>query len=215
MSYFPHDIISVSAKGQAPTNFVSATFKATVTTTSTTGPEAKALAQPRIDQIKNKIMLFAEKAMIETDRLATTFAVDINRRYDKVTGVNVFDGYRATYTISFKAMRVGEATALHDALTSIDGVEASTPVFNVEDGPEVQKVAFQDAYSKANEQFRDQCDVLGLTRGDYKLKSWSIEDNRGGGGKMLSLSEGPSIVEVEPGKAVLEVKVNFAFIPRT
>lgn len=31
---------------------------------------------------------------------------------------------------------------------------------------------------------------------------------------MLSLSEGPSVIEVEPGKAVLEVKVNFAFVPR-
>lgn len=171
MSYFVHDIINIPAKGQAPTNFVSATFKATVTTTSTTGPAAKALAQSRIDQIKNQIMLFAEKAMIETDRLATTFAVDINKRYDNAKGVNVFEGYRAVYTISFKALKVGEATALHDALTSIDGVEASTPVFNVDDSPGIQKEAFQDAYSKANAQFRDQCDVLGLTRGDYKLKS--------------------------------------------
>ncbi len=214
MPYLGTNVINITAKGTAASAFTSATFKASVTTTGNTGPAAKELAIPRIEAIKGVIAKLAAEAGIETDRLSTSFAVDVNRERDS-SGHYVFKGYRAVYTISFKAVRVEQATTVHDALTSIEGVEAVSPVFNLDNSPIVEAEAFQKAVDLARLKFGNQCKALGKLPEEYEVTAWSVEEDQPQG-KMLSLGggAGPSAIEIEPGKALLEVTVAMSFTPK-
>lgn len=212
MSYYGDRVISVNVKGAAETEFISATFKASVTMQGRTGPAAKEKAIPIIENIKKTILSHADKAVIDTTRLKTTFAVDVAR--DRQTGQSI--GYEAVYTITFTGKNVVAAPAVHDALTSIEGVQAPTPIYNVNDASAVHAVAFADAVAKAKVKFNDQCAALGLTASDFFVTSWNIQHEEPRG-KTLGFTEGagPKPVGLEPGKASLDMQVSFAYAPKS
>ncbi len=202
--YGDANIISVSGKGTATTKFTTATYKATVTTRGKTGPKAKEDALPVIEKIREVILRHAETAGIDTGRLKTTFGE--------------FVGYRATYTASFTGSNVKEAPAVHDALTSIEGVESPTPVYGLDDGPAIQAVAFEDAVKKAKAKFESEAKACGLDPANYVIKSWGIQEEQAHGKTLAFASNAHDKVKpvgLEPGRAVLDITVNLAFVKIT
>ncbi len=207
--YYGEEVIQVHARGSAETKFVSATFNAVVVTPGKTGPEAKEKARPIIDQILAAIRKNADDGGIDLSRLQTTFGVAIKR--NRNTGD--FDGYECTYTIKFTGKNVAAAPAVHDALTSIGSVQADTPKYNLNESADVHARAFQDAVTKAKAKFEGQCKALGHTVDDYGVKSWTIQDEEHRGKTLSYNVDGakPTPVGLEPGKAMLDLKVTFAF----
>lgn len=208
--YSDNQHISVNVAGSTETEFTHVTYKASVTTRDKTGPDAKNQALPTIEKIKRAILLHAERGGVDTKRLKTSFDVDLHT--DRHSGE--FAGYKARYTISFTGKNVAHATTVHDALTSISGVESPSPVFNIDDSSEVHARAFADAVKKADVKFTNQCKALGLEPRSFTLNSWSIQEEMPRG-KMLSLYNGddsdnlsPSI---EPGKANYDLRVGFVY----
>lgn len=208
MSYYGESTIAINTKGSAETEFVSATFKASVTTQAKTGPAAKEKAAPIIEMIKKSILLYATTAKLDTERMKTTFSVDV----DTHRSTGDFIGYMAIYTITFTGKNVAMAPAVHDALTSIEGVQAPTPVYNLNDSAEVHARAFKVAADQAKVKFDNQCAALGLDPSFYEVKSWSIQEEEPRG-KFLTFTEGatPKAVGLEPGKASLDMRVSFAY----
>ena len=206
------ECISVTAKGSAETAFTKATYRATVTTSGKTGPAAKDRALPVIEQIRKTILAHAEKAALDTGRLKTTFAVDVETH--RQTGE--FLGYRAVYSAEFSGTNVREAPFVHDALTSIEGVQSGTPVYHVDDGVEVHALAFADAVGKAKAKFAAQCKGLGVDPNFYEVTTWTIQEDMPRG-KTLSFQANatePKAVGLEPGKATLDLNVTFVFAPK-
>jgi uncharacterized protein YggE len=204
MAYYGQNI-GISARGTTDTEFVSATFKATVITEGKTGPDAKEQALPVIEKIKKAIASHATSAGIDMTKLKTTFDVDI--RHNRNSGE--FNGYKATYTVNFQAKKVGAATAVHDSLTSIDSVQSPTPIFNLDDSPEVRDRAFTHAANQAIRTFTDQCRALKLDPNEFFIRSWSIQEERPHG-KVLSLQVAEDAKPtIEPGKASFDVNVIF------
>lgn len=210
MSYgTQQDTISITSRGTTEAAFTSVTFKASATATGKTGPAAKEETKGRIEAILKVVAAFTERAGIEKDRLRTTFAVDVWKEYNGHR--HEFKGYRATYTIAFNAKNVAEATALHDALTSINGVEAETPVFNIDDSPQVVAHVFADAVKKAKITFSNQCAALNFNAESFEIVNWRFIPGHRGSGKFLSLSSEDESVEIAPGRAVLESSYMFEF----
>lgn len=214
MSYYGTDVISVQTRGTAESAFVSATFTASVTQYGATGPAAKMKAEPIIEQLKQAILAHAEDGGIDTSRLKTTFAVDIHRNREQE-----FAGYKATYTIEFTGKNVVNAPAVHDALTSIEGVASPTPVYNLADSPAEHARAFKEAVEKAKVKFEGQCAALGLDARSYSVQTYTIREETPRG-KGLSFTEAAGAVAaggkvkpigLEPGKALLELHVEFAY----
>jgi len=206
------ECISVTSKGSAETAFTKATYRATVTTSGKTGPAAKDRALPVIEQIRKTILAHAEKATLDTGRLKTTFAVDVETH--RQTGE--FLGYRAVYSAEFSGTNVREAPFVHDALTSIEGVQSPTPVYHVDDGVEVHAAAFADAVGKAKAKFAAQCKGLGVDPNFYEVTTWTIQEDTPRG-KTLSFQANatePKAVGLEPGKATLDLNVTFVFAPK-
>lgn len=214
MSYYGTDVISVQTRGTAESAFVSATFNASVTQLGATGPAAKEKALPIIERLKQTILARAEDGGIDTTRLKTTFAVDIHRNRE-----NEFAGYRATYTVEFTGTNVVNAPAVHDALTSIEGVASPTPIYNLDDSPAVHARAFKEAVEKAKVKFESQCAALDFDPRAYGVQTYSIREETPRG-KGLSFTEAAGAVAaggkvkpigMEPGKALLELNVEFAY----
>lgn len=206
------DSIRIKAPGSTETEFKTVSFRASVTATARTGPAAKKEAKGRIDQILQVVAAFTTRAGIETDRVRTTFAVDVTKDY--TTGA--FNGYQALYTISFKAKKISEAVALHDALTSIDGVESPTPVFNFDDSPEVRARVFENAASKAKATFESQCRALSYDPERFHISRWYFVPEHRPSGKFLSPvsvtdDTASSSVDITPGRALLEMTYEFEF----
>lgn len=203
--------IHIKAQGTTETEFKDVSFRASVTTMGKTGPDAKKEAKPRIDQIAKVITEFATRAGIEADRVRTTFAVDVVKDYQ----TQKFKGYQAVYTVAFKAKNVREAIALHDALTSIEGVESPTPSFNVDNSPEALARAFENAASKANVTFRNECKALGFEPEQFRILRWNFIPDHRLGAKFMAFSDtgaaSESHIDVSPGRALLETTYNFEF----
>lgn len=214
MSYYdvtPGKIV-VGVTGTAETRFTRASFTAKVVTQAKTGPDAKKLAEPVIEKILGAIKSHGEKAKVDRDRLKTGFSVDTYRNRNS----GEFAGYEATYTASFTCRNIGEATAIHDALTSIDQVQSPSPQFQVDDSVEVHAQAFADAVARAKARFEAQVSALGFKPEEFFIETWHIRDDHRPVGKTLSLSNGGDEdgirASIEPGKAILELGVNFVYV---
>lgn len=208
--YSNPDLVVVSARGTANSKFSRSSFKASVVTVAATGPLAKQGARPTIDAIRGVVSEHAKSARIDTERLKTTFEVAPNRVYQN--NEHVTRGYKATYTISFSCADVVEALRVHDALTSLEGVTAETPVFHMDSEGETADAAFKDAFNKAKAAFASQCAAAEVSPSAFRVATWSVEDETPRG-KTLSMVSNAAMtdVDVEPGKAVLDVKLNVTF----
>lgn len=207
---YDHTTIEITAKGSAETAFTSATFTAFVSTHAETGLVAKQKAAPIIDKIKKVLQTFADSAQIKTDRIKTSFGVDteLNRN----TGEHV--GYKSHYSVTFEAKNVEKSLALHDALTSVEGASAPTPVFNIDNTHEVYIAAFTEAVKEARQKFEGQCQVVGIDASHYRISDWDIRGEIPRGGKFLSFKNDGSAqpIGLEVGKALLEMTVVFSFV---
>jgi uncharacterized protein YggE len=209
------EIIQAAAKGSAETIFTGATYRATVTCSARTGPDAKKAALPAMQKVRAVIEAHAKAAGLDTEKVRTTFSVDVETH----RGTGEFAGYKATWTCKFRGSDVRSAPEVHDALTSIDGVQAPTPIYHVDDSAEVHARAFSDAVKKAQANFENQCRALGHDPKDFFVRSWMVSDDTDrGGGKTLSYKapvEGAfKAVGLEPGKASLEVDVTLGYSRR-
>lgn len=217
MGYYDSDFAgtSISAKGTAETEFTSATYKATVTTTGKTGPEAKKKALPIMESVREVISRFAGQAKLDVARIKTTFPITMDTH--RQTGE--FVGYRATWTVHFTGRSVSEAPAVHDALTSLEGVMAETPTYKVNDSAEVHAAAFHDGVVKAREKFKGQCAALNVNPNDFYVRSWQIQEEQQHG-KTLSFANAATdalikAAGLEPGKATMDLTVTVTFVPKT
>ena len=209
--YGDADVISISAKGTTETRFTGATYRATVSCSAATGPEAKEKALPIMAKVRDVIEKFEKSAGLDSSRVRTTFDVDVETH--RSTGE--FLGHKAVWTCRFTGTEVREAPVVHGALTSIDGVRAPTPTYSVDDSAEVHAVAFRDAVTKAQKLFEAHCAALGFQPSEFYVKSWTTQDDDRGGGKTLSYAttatDAIKAVGLEPGKASLDVNVTLAY----
>ena len=202
-------VIRVTGRGSVETKFAGVRYRAEVHTMADTGPAAKEKAQPAIDSIQRVLRARASEAQIDMQRLRTSFDVVLLTKYE---GNNVvFGGYKAVYKIAFEGTAVGEATKVHDALTSLTGVQAPTPEFRlVTEG--VHERAFELAVRDARTKFVSQCRALELDPDRYEVRSWSVASDDEPRGKTLGASNNSEgRIVLEPGKAMLDLAVTVYF----
>lgn len=204
--------VTVNAKGKSDSAFTRATLSATVTGYGPSGPDAKKNATEAIAALRRVLVQNATEGGIDLDRMATSFAVSPNMVYQN--SQQVFQGYKATYEVSFSCSNVVGALTIHDKITNIPGVVSPTPVFHLDNQGEVAAAAFKDAYETARKKFEAQCEAVGDKFALWTLAHWSIADEEPRG-KMLTFNANAgslSAVGAEPGKALFEVRVHFVFM---
>lgn len=207
--------IDVSARGVSSATFTSVDYRVSAVTEGPTGPAAKDLARPIIDAALEVIRKHGPGAGVDMDRLRTSLSVDTFQVYDD--RVQRHGGYRVSWSCSFSGTDIGASLVLHDALTSIAGVQSPSPVFRTDGKTDAHDRAFADAVKKARRKFEAQCQAIGVDPTNYRVKSWDVrEEEQRGMGKTLSIDPqtaglGMKPVGAEPGKAVVEVNVTLYF----
>jgi len=208
-------LIPITGHGTARATFTAVQYSAAVNTTGKTGPKAKEAAKPIIAKIRAVIDAGAEEAGLDK-QIKTSLRITKAVRYDEVKRQNVHDGYQANYTVAFVGKNVAAATKLHDQLTSIEGVEAETPVFLVDSSMELEAEAFRLAVKDATDRFENQCLAFGLKTDSFRLVGWNSGEDHGHRGKVMALaaSAGGSgqPVDLEPGKADKSVTVTLQYL---
>jgi uncharacterized protein YggE len=209
-------LVSVTGHGTAQATFTAVQYSAAVNTTGKTGPKAKEAAKPIIAQIRDLIEKNAEEAGLDVQRIKPTFRITKAVRYDESKRQQVHDGYQANYTVAFVGKDVAAATKLHDQLTSIEGVEADTPVFLVDSSLDLEAEAFRLAVKDAKDRFESQCLALGMRTDTFRLVTWNAGDDHGHRGKVMALAAssggGGKPVDLEPGKADKTVTVTLQYV---
>lgn len=204
------DIVSVIGRATIETEFVSATFSVIVKQRESDGPSAKSKAAPIIEKILHTIREHGRIAEVDTSVIQTTLKT--RTVHDRQTDAP--NGYECIYTIKFTAKAVDKATVLHDALTSIAGADADTPVFNLSNTEDIERRAFAEAVRDARTRFESQCQALGVDPKDYIVTSWKPDDRQEHHGKTLGLArddEGARPIGLSPGRALYELQVTVWF----
>lgn len=206
-----HVTTVITTEGRALATFSSVNFRVSVTTHDQNGPEAKDKAHQLIKRIEDTLKGPAGMAAgVDLTRLETSFMTKPKTTYDRDKGVHAPDGYEAVYTVTFTGNKLDGAIALHDALTSIKGVVADTPVFNITNTAELEEKAFGMAWGEARRRFWAQCRILEANQDNFEIIRWEIEERRRGGkGISIEDEDGP-----KPGQADFILKVKFTFGPK-
>ena len=203
-------LISIKGTGRVAAEFTSVSYKLQINGEGTTGPEAKEKARPVMDKVKALAQEWAERAGINRERIETSFSVSERQALNADRTAHVFAGYRATFSMKFEGSNVAAATDFHDALTSVDGAQVSTPVFNVKGSVEVEERAFAAAVTNARDRFAKQCKALELTPDHYEIATWRIEEVQRHAGKTLMLTE-DALAKLTPGNTEYSVDVVVTF----
>ncbi|HTK04444.1 MAG TPA: SIMPL domain-containing protein [Candidatus Eisenbacteria bacterium] len=218
-------LTSVSALGVALADYDTAIFSITVEGRGKNGPAAKTAARPAIDAL-NACLKALEKdgVAIARDELTADLSVGVEQEYDHSARRNKRIGYLATYALSFKSESVDRASEVFDKLSSIEGCEVQSPDFRVKDIQGLQKSAFADAWAKVQQRFSDECESLGLKRGDYALATYQTrydESESAGPRPMRAMAAmasaesvgggGPPPVDIKAGKSTVKVTLTATF----
>lgn len=218
--------MSVSATGTAETRFKSVRFQIVVNGRGKDAPEARAES----DKIMTKVIavigdLNKNSADIDEDGLTCSYGVQPTTRWNDERTEQVVTGYLVTGTISCATENVDAATRIHDALSKVTNARADSPQFEVDDTAEVRAEAYRNAVSRIKQDFRMQCEALGLDPGSFEVASTGDQSGMGhrGGrqvmaqalGAMLSdapAGSGSAPPEIRAGRAVYSTSetLNFA-----
>lgn len=218
-------LTSVSALGVAAADYDTAIFTVTVEGRGKNGSAAKEAARPAIDAL-NACLKALEKSGVSVarDELTADLSVGVEQEYDHSARRNKRIGYLATYALSFKSETVDRASEVFDKLSSIEGCEVQSPDFRVKDIAGLQKEAFKDAFAKVERRFADECEALGLKRGEYALASYQTryDDSESAGPRpmraMAAMASaesvgggGPPPVDIKAGKSTIKVTLTASF----
>lgn len=218
-------LTSVSALGVALADYDTAIFSITVEGRGEDGPAAKEDARPAIDAL-NACLKDLESAGVSVNReeLTADYSVGVEQEYDHDARRNKSIGYLASYTLSFRSESVDRASEVFDKLSSIEGCQVASPDFRVKDIQGLQKAAFTDAWAKVQKRFSDECEALGLKRGDYALATYQTrydESESAGPRPMRAMAAmasaesvgggGPPPVDIKAGKSTVKVTLTASF----
>lgn len=208
---YDYTVTAVQATGTTTVDFSGVRYKVSATTHGATGREARDKVKVRIDKIRAVIgSQDGHRACINGGSINTSLTIAVDHSDRQAALVR---GYKAVYTAEFTGNNVKLASEIHDALTSIEGVEASTPVFLVDRLEEAAELAFVDAAQHARAKFAAQCRAVGLSPAEFKVLSWSLQEADQARGKTLSYEQDPG-EGLAPGRAVLTVRVTCYYGPK-
>ena len=216
------NIVSISAKGRVTSPYDFATFKATIRGIGDTGPAAKEKTRDVSRNLFDALKALRDRGIKFRDKeLRTSFDVKLHHVYNAEKRSNEFRGYLATFTATITTDSIDKVGEIHDALTSVSGVEASSPELQLhpEHLEELEHEAFAAAVKAVRSKLYAQCEALGLNSDSFKMQCWEENDHRNsfgaaGGGKFAALAdEIGSPLEFHAGVATVTADVTLHFAP--
>ncbi len=163
---------TVSAQGEAKSDYNLATFSLTLDAERPAANTAKILLKKKVDELMAALDVMKQKLNLEFVKNSVQSSSNVNEINEWSGGKNVFLGYRATYSYSFQIDNLDQVSAVYDVLTSLEEVSVSSPHYSLKNRDKLNKKALKQAFEKVTERFETECKVLGLNPTDFEIASW-------------------------------------------
>jgi len=114
-----------------------------------------------------------------------------------------------------------KVSEIHDTLTNLERVEASSPTFDVKNKEQLSRVALKKAFEKAEKRIKDECETFGIDRNLLQVSAWNArygEDHEYGAVRAMSAMAAPASgrnsepdFELNPGKAEITCSLSVSY----
>jgi uncharacterized protein YggE len=225
MITFEPPVVSVNGTGLAYGKFCAANYSLIIQGKGKTGPKAKAATRAVQEKLFRAMENLQENGVVIVPgktRSTLTVAKDYARN---TTLGSFFAGYTATFGLTFRSRDLDRIAEIHDALTSIEGAEVTSPKFlmDPEHKEELRRTAFENAVKQAKQRFEEQCLVIGNDPKQYEITSWDSRSGRDTNSNFKGMTNNFSPLEndedffiavrnnVESGEARVELHLTIDF----
>lgn len=217
--------ISIDGTGLAYGKFSAANYSLTIQGKGKTGPKAKLATRAVQEKLYRALENLQENGVvIVPGKTRSTLTVDKDYTHNSTLG-RLFSGYTATFSITFRSRDLDRIAEIHDALTSIEGAEVTSPTFLMDPDhkEKLRRIAFKSAVEQAKQRFKEQCEVIGNNPDHYKITSWSSMVGRDINANFKGMNNSFSPLEneedffigvrdnVESGEARVELNITIDF----
>lgn len=175
-----------------------------------TGPEAKSETSNPSRQVFDTLRNFG----VTDKTLKSAFSLSEQWRHSTNGEVKLSE-YEATHKITAFIDNLDKLGELHDALTSIIGIEVESPKLRLtpEHRTSLQEEAFKKAFEKAQQRWNHECKVMGLNQADYYIGSYSTTYDSNYktdvGGEVSTTAD--DVLEFHAGAALINVELHLSF----
>lgn len=166
---------TVAAQGTAETKFDRVTFSVALTQEGNTVPEAKAELAKAIDGLNEAVESVKKSLNLEFVKNSVRTSSNTQENWEWVGKNNnkrELRGYTMNYSMSFDIDDLDMVSRVYDALTSIPRISVRQPAFWLKNRDRLNKKALKVAQKKVEERFAMECEILGLTPGEFEIASW-------------------------------------------
>jgi len=204
--------VTIQGTGKSFTDVQSVCVRISVLATAPNSVKAKTDAKKTMNQVYAVINRLKESGIVFKGELKSHFS--IRPRFD--TALSAESGlYEARFQLDVESSCLDRTMDIFDALTTLDGVRAESPLYSVDDSVReaLKKRAFQSAVEDAKARFRFQAQAVGLDPDGFEIISWRTTESGHGSfsGKRLQI-EG-SQVTVGSSQASAEITVHLTYSP--
>lgn len=214
-------VTSIVAGGYVVAEYDTAHFSLSFSEYAPKAKAAKAKLKKGVDKVNEALDSLKEKGLkMVVGTYLTGPTVGPNYVYDRVKQINVLEGQKATYTVSFQTQSMELVNEVYDDLSDLDLNELTLqpPTYSIKAEAALKQQALEDAWRVAQVLFANQCGVLGLKTNNFTVATWSVnysgDDYRGGGkfrNSTVALAAGggggydDDAIEINAGKAKVKV----------
>jgi len=227
-----NSVTSVSAQGDAETNYDLASLTLSLHAEAATVPSAKAKLQTKVADLTAALESAVAKhgVVVVNDSTQTSLAVHENRQW--VKDEHKLLGHKASYSLTFRTSTLDKVSELYDELTSLDDVTVQSTSFILKNKDKLGKRALKDAFKKVTKRFAEECEVLQLNVDDFDIAAYEVSyhdtvrssntrSSMKSVGRMAmasmdmdsveSVGAAPAPIQIESGKAKVSVNLEVAF----
>lgn len=153
----------ITGTGTAESDYEHAGFSLTTSALDKTGPAAKAKVVETTGRIRGALKtLESEGIKLVANSLQTSLSVSAETVYNDKLHRSEHVGYRAQYTCTFSTPDLDRVSMIHDVLTSIEDVVASSPNFKTTQLDTAKKAARAAAGKDAREKLSALCEIADI-----------------------------------------------------
>lgn len=170
-------VTSIVAGGFVVAEYDTAHFSLSFNEYAPKAKAAKAKLKKGVERVNAALADLKERGLVMvTGTYLTGPTVTPNDVYDRVKQVNVRDGQRATYNVSFQTQNMELVNEIYDELSDLDlnEINVPSPTYSVKAIAALKQQALEDAWRVAQVLFANQCSVLGLDVNNFNVATWQV-----------------------------------------
>lgn len=165
-------VTTVAAQGEAETEYDLVQFSVSLKSLEKTVPQAKGKLKKQVDTLVALVEDLQKSLEIKIVKGSLRSNTQVGEKREWEHNSQVFKGYEATYSMTFRLDDLSKISQIFDILTSLREAQVSPPQLMLKERETVNKAALAVAFQKVVSRFANECAVLGLNPSDFEIAAY-------------------------------------------